>query len=55
MIESKFNNVRKLLDAAEGKAVKGVSMQMKRPVVEARRMIREIKSILTEISKEING
>lgn len=54
MIEAKFNQARKLIDAAESKAVKGVAMQMKRPVVEARRMIRQAKDILTEISKEIN-
>ncbi len=54
-----FNEIRTLLDEAEQKILKGVSMNKKRPVVEGRRMFRTIKERLYVIGqfahKKVNG
>jgi len=46
-----FSDIKELVQAAEEKIVKGVSMKKKRPVVEGRRMFRTIREKMDTIAK----
>lgn len=46
-----FNEIKELIQEAENKISKGVSMNKKRPVVEGRRMFRTIREKMEAIGK----
>lgn len=46
-----FNEIKELIQEAENKISKGVSMNKKRPVVEGRRMFRTIREKMDAIGK----
>ena len=46
-----FNEIKDLIQEAENKISKGVSMNKKRPVVEGRRMFRTIREKMEAIGK----
>ena len=46
-----FNEIKDLIQEAENKISKGVSMNKKRPVVEGRRMFRTIREKMDAIGK----
>jgi hypothetical protein len=50
-IIKEFDQIQSLLDECKEKTMKGVGMTKKRPIVEARRMIRTIKERLDTIGK----
>lgn len=58
-LSREFNKIKTLLDEAEAKIMKGVSMNKKRPVVEGRRMFRTIKERMYVIGQfahqKVNG
>lgn len=46
-----FSEIKELIQEAEEKIVKGVSMNKKRPVVEGRRMFRTVREKMEAIGK----
>lgn len=50
-ILKEFNEIKDLIQEAENKISKGVSMNKKRPVVEGRRMFRTIREKMEDIGK----
>jgi hypothetical protein len=46
-----FSEIKELIQEAEEKIVKGVSMNKKRPVVEGRRMLRTVREKMEAIGK----
>jgi pyruvate formate-lyase activating enzyme-like uncharacterized protein len=46
-----FNEIKELVAEAEEKVMKGVGMNKKRPIVEARRMFRTIREKMEAIGK----
>jgi hypothetical protein len=46
-----FSQIKELIQEAEEKIVKGVSMNKKRPVVEGRRMFRTVREKMEAIGK----
>ena len=50
-ILKEFNQIKELINEAEEKILKGVSMNKKRPVVEGRRMFRTVRQKMDAIGK----
>jgi len=46
-----FSQIKELIQEAEEKIVKGVSMNKKRPIVEGRRMFRTVREKMEAIGK----
>lgn len=54
-ITKEFKEIRELLQAAEDKAIKGVGMSQKKPIVESRSILRTVKKKIDAISKKIHS